>query len=296
VDTELPGSPPVAADFLTNAASLVHTRLVGLVTAASANAVVNPAGLAQVLPGQGGVLIWPTLGEVAMGWQSDHLEVGASVRNSDPAADQALQILACVGNRAMVLDGSAAMSRGMVVGKHGAVLISFPRSTLQQMGPGDRVVIDAFGVGLQITGQDQVFLHSCDPALLGWMVDGTEPHGRLRIRVSALFGREAAAGGLGMPASRFNLDLDPDLASRPGTGAAATLRLGDIVAVADQDHRSERRFRAGWLAVGVLCHGRSAAGGHGVGMATLLTAPADRISLIADSGASLRMFWPEASR
>ncbi len=294
--TELPGSPPVAADLLTNAASLVHTRLIGLVTAASVNAVINPAGFAEVLPGQGGVLIWPTLGEVAMGWQSDHLEAGASVRNSDPAADQAMQILACVGNRAMVLDGSAAMSRGMVVGKHGAVLISFPRSTLQQMGPGDRVVIDAFGVGLQITGQDQVFLHSCDPALLGWMVDGAEPHGRLRIRVSAVFGREAAGGGLGMPASRFNLDLDPDLASRPGTGAAATLRLGDIVAVADQDHRSERRFRVGWLAVGVLCHGRSAAGGHGVGMATLLTAPADRISLIADSGASLRMFWPEASR
>jgi hypothetical protein len=46
VGTELPGSPPVAADLLTNAASLVHTRLVGLVTAASANAVVNPAGFA----------------------------------------------------------------------------------------------------------------------------------------------------------------------------------------------------------------------------------------------------------
>jgi hypothetical protein len=177
------------------------------------------------------VLIWPTLGEVAMGWQSDQLEVGASVRNCDPAADQALQILACVGNRAMVLDGAAAMSRGMVVGQHGALLISFPRSTLQQMGPGDRVVIDAFGVGLQITGQDQVFLHSCDPALLGWTLDGAEPHGRLRIRVSAVFGREAAGGGLGMPASRFNLDLDPDLASRPVTGIGNLVpvhRAGDV--------------------------------------------------------------------
>jgi hypothetical protein len=114
VGTELPGSPPVAADLLTNAASLVHTRLIGLVTAASANAVVNPAGFAQMLPGQGGVRIWPTLGEVAMGWQSDHLEVGASVRNSDRAADQALQVLACVGNRAMVLDGSRFRIRGSV--------------------------------------------------------------------------------------------------------------------------------------------------------------------------------------
>jgi Domain of unknown function (DUF4438) len=285
----------MAADLPTNAASLVRTRLVGWVTAASANAVVNPAGLAQVLPGQGGLLIWPTLGEDATGWQSDHLEVGASIRHSDAAADQALQILACVGNRAVVIDGPAATTRGMVVGKHGAVLVAFPRTALQQIGPGDQVVIDAFGAGLQITGQNQVVLHSCDPALLSWIVDGTEPHG-LRIRVTAVFGREAPGGGLGMPASRFNLDLDPALAYRPGTGAAAALRLGDIVAVVDQDHRRERRFRAGWLAVGVICHGRSAAGGHGVGMATLLTAPAHWINLIADSEASLRTFWPEASR
>ena len=294
--TELLGGPPAAADLPTNASSLVRTRLTGLVTAASANAVVSPAGLAQVLPGQGGVLISPTLGEAATDWQSDHLEVGASVGHADPAADQALQILACVGNRAVVLDGPAASVSGMVVGKHGAVLVAFPRSALRLIGPGDQVVIEAFGAGLQITGQDQVVLHSCDPALLGWMAGGREPDGRPRIRVAALFAREAAGAGLGMSARRFNLDLDPALASRPGTGAAAALRLGDIVAVLDQDHRRERRFRAGWLAVGVLCHGRSAAGGHGVGMATLLSAPADRISLVADSEASLRAFRPEASR
>jgi hypothetical protein len=46
VGTGLPGSPPVAADLLTNAASLVHTRLVGLVTAASA----TPSSILPGLP------------------------------------------------------------------------------------------------------------------------------------------------------------------------------------------------------------------------------------------------------
>ena len=49
--------------------------------------------------------------------------------------------------------------------------------------------LEAFGAGLQLTGEDQVVLHSCDPALLGWLLDGTEPDGRLRepfARIGAL--------------------------------------------------------------------------------------------------------------
>jgi hypothetical protein len=288
-------SRPVATEPPTNAARLVRTRLAGVVSPASANAVVSPAGRAEVLPGQGGVLTSVQLGDAATGWCSDHLEVGASVQHPEPAADQALQVLACVGNQAVVLDGPAALARGMVAGKHSGLMIAFPPSALALIGPGDRVAVEAFGAGLQLTGEDQVVLHSCDPALLGWLLDGTEPGGRLRVRIAAQFSREAAGAGLGMPASRFNLDLDPALARDPATGAAADLRLGDVVAVVDQDHRRGRRFRSGWLAVGVLCHGRSAAGGHGVGMATLLTAPAGRLSLAGDATANLRSFWLAAA-
>src|ERR1700733_6033847 len=115
-------STPVATEPPTNTASLVRTRLAGVVSPASANAVVSPGGLAEVLPGQGGVLTSVQLGDAATGWCSDHLEVGASVRHPEPAADQALQVLACVGNQAVVLDGPAARARGMVAGKHGALL------------------------------------------------------------------------------------------------------------------------------------------------------------------------------
>jgi Domain of unknown function (DUF4438) len=285
----------VATELATNAARLVRTRLVGVVSPASANAVVSPAGLAEVLPGQGGVLTSVQLGDAATGWCSDHLEVGASIRHPEPAADQALQVLACIGNKAVVLDGPASAARGMVAGKHGALLVAFPSSELALIGPGDRVAIEAFGSGLRLAGEDRVVLHSCDPALLEWLLDGTEPDGRLRIRIAAIFAREAAGAGLGMPASRFNIDLDPALARDPVTSAAANLRLGDIVAVADQDHRCGRRFRAGWLAVGVLCHGRSAAGGHGVGMATLLTGPTDRLGLAGDAAANLKSFWLAAA-
>ena len=188
-------SRPVATEPPTNAARLVRTRLAGVGSPASANAVGSPAGRAEVLPGQGGVLTSVQLGDAATGWCSDHLEVGASVQHPEPAADQALQVLACVGNQAVVLDGPAALARGMVAGKHSGLMIAFPPSALALIGPGDRVVVEAFGAGLQLTGEDQVVLHSCDPALLGWLLDGTEPGGRLRVRIAAQFSREAAGAG-----------------------------------------------------------------------------------------------------
>lgn len=276
---------------MTNARQLVKVRLAGVISPASANTVLTPGGTVEVLPGQGGVLLAPALGDVAEGWQSDHLEVGASVRHPEPAADHALQILACVGNRAFVLDGPAAGTEGIVAGKHGALLAAFPQGVLALIGPGDRVAIDALGVGLRITGEESLTIHSCDPRLLFWLLDGTDQAGRLRVRVRAVFRPEAAGAGLGMPASHLNLDLDPSLTRDRIAGVPPVLRLGDIVAVEDQDHSHGRRSRKGWLAAGVLCHGRSAGGGHGVGMATLLSGPAARLALVEDNRTNLRQLW-----
>lgn len=62
----------------------------------------------------------------------------------------------------------------------------------------------------------------------------------------------------------------------PVAALAADLRFGDVIAIADQDHRYLRAPRAGWVAIGVVCHGRSVGGGHGFGMVTLLSGPMER--------------------
>jgi len=59
------------------------------------------------------------------------------------------------------------------------------------------------------------------------------------------------------------------------------------VAVLDQDHRYARCYRSGWVAIGVICHGASVGGGHGFGMMTLLSAPADRLALASSTEARL---------
>jgi hypothetical protein len=66
------------------------------------------------------------------------------------------------------------------------------------------------------------------------------------------------------------------------------VRFGDLVALEGADHRYSRHPDPDWLAIGPIVHGRSVQGGHGLGMATLLTAPKARLALHQRDGVNLR--------
>ena len=241
-----------------------------------------------MLPGQGGVVLGVGQGDPADTWESDHLEPGASVGHPDPAANGAIQLLACVGNPAIVLDGPGAGMRGVVAGKHGAVLVAFDPDETARLRPGDWVAIETRGVGLAIDHEPDIVCHSCSTELLEGLVSGRAADGRLRVSVIAQLPAEAAAAGIGMPASMFNIDLQVD--QPPVDALASGLRFGDVVARLDHDHRWGRQMRPGWLAVGIIAHGHSEGGGHGLGMITLLSGPAHRFTLERSSNATLKRF------
>lgn len=264
---------------------LIRTRLLGWVAPSAANHVVDHEGRALVRPGQGGVILGLGPGDPAGGWESDHLEPGASLAHPDPSANRALQTFACLGNRATVTGGAAVGAEGVVVGKHGATIVAFSPADLELLAPGDPVVVDGHGVGLAIPDEPAVAVHSCSPEVLDGLLAGSTPDGRWRVRVAAILPPEAAAAGLGMDVARFNIDLQVD--QPPVAAAADGLRFGDIVALLDQDHSVGREHRAGWIAIGAIAHGHSVGGGHGLGMVTLVSGPEDRFSLEAASGASL---------
>ena len=114
--------------------------------------------------------------------------------------------------------------------------------------------------------------------------------GKLRVKVAAVLPSIAAAAGLGMPAAMFNMDLHTS--SPPVADMAANLRFGDIVAVMDQDHRFGRQHRKGWAMVGIVSHGTAVGGGHGLGLMTLLTAPAERFVFEVSDRAQLANLLP----
>lgn len=277
-------SPPVS----TNADRLVRTRLRAVVQPASANQIVRPDGAFAILPGQGGVIAGIGLGDVAGKWDGDHVEPGASLGHPDPLANHAIRFLSCVGNRVDVLDGAAAGARGIVFGKHGAVLAMFAADVLAKLAPGDGIGIEAQGIGLADDEFSDVTCHSCSPALFASLVQ--KSGGKLRVNVAAVLPSVAAAAGIGMPAAMFNMDLHTS--SPPVADMAKGLRFGDIVAVMDQDHRFGRQHRKGWAMVGIVSHGTATAGGHGLGLMTLLTAPAERFDFHISDKAQLTHLLP----
>jgi hypothetical protein len=255
----------------TNAARLVRTRIAAIIMPSAANHAVAADGTLGVLPGQGGIVLGIKLGDRAGDHLGDHVEPGISLGYPEALANQAIQTLSCVGNPVEIVDGPASGARGIVYGKHGAVLAALSQLVLAVIGPGQRVAIEACGSGLVIEDFPDITCLSLSPALAdNWLQDIARD--RLVVPVVTELPPEAAAAGFGMPTYRFNMDLHSD--QPPMAAMCRDLAFGDLVAVRDQDHRFGRRFRKGWIAVGVICHGRTIAGGHGFGFATLLTGPA----------------------
>lgn len=281
-------SATVATEIRFNTPRLVVVRAAGVVLQACANEVVDHTGHHVVRPGQGGVVIEPRLGEPADDWLADHLEPGASVGDPDPSVDRALGSLSCVGNRAQVRDGPAAGAEGIVIGKHGAVLVTFGQAATALLAPGEHIAIDTHGIGLALDGEPDIAFLSCSPIVAGGLVTGRTADGRIRVRVVRVLPSEVAAAGFGMPSVRFNMDLQVDGSTT--ADAAGGLRFGDVVAVTDQDHTHGRRYRPGWVAIGMVCHGSSIPGGHGLGIVTLLTGPLSRIDVFEDARSRLGSF------
>jgi len=135
----------------------------------------------------------------------------------------------------------------------------------------------------------QVVVKNCDPDLLAAMPGGTRPDGRLEVHVAARVPAEAIGAGAGMASEYANTDL---MGAYAGLGPDLSLgleglRIGDLVALADADHRYGRGYRPDYLTIGVISTGQCMMFGHGPGPSTLLSGPASAFCLVDDGDANL---------
>jgi hypothetical protein len=274
----------------TNADRLVRQVLAGEVWPPLADRHayrIGPDGQPFLLPGMGGVTLDVHCGDPATGYASDHLEPGASIRHRDPGANMALQFLTCVGNEVQVVSGPAAGVVGHVIGQHAYVLADFPDAA--DLATGDAVTVLAVGQGLALPDHRQVVVKNCAPGLLAAMPGGTRPDGRLAVHVAARVPAEAIGAGAGMASEYANTDL---MGAYAGLGPDLSLgleglRIGDLVALADADHRYGRGYRPDYLTIGVISTGQCMMFGHGPGPSTLLSGPASAFCLVDDVDANL---------
>ena len=260
-----------------NGDELLVTAVVGEVTSPSMDSnpyEIGADGVPSVPIGVGGICYNVRVGMSALGWVGDQVEPGVSLAHPVAAANEALNVFACVGNRAVVRSGDAAGAEGAVVGKHEAfmaskhVLVHLDERALEQVAPGDSFLIRAHGRGMRVDGLPRIACHSLGPELWNaWAPQVRD--GRLALRVTRVFPSEVVGMGSGRVSAVTSIALQTDGA---GDGVEE-LRLGDLVAIRDWDATYYTGYREGALTVGVVACGDSPILGNGPGVTILVSAP-----------------------
>ena len=247
---------------------------------------ISAQGNPVVLPGVGGITYNVRVGDLACGWEADHVEPGVSVENKENdsrfgrGANTAFNVLSCVGNEAVVVTGDAKGAKGVVTGKHGGiehVLMDFQPEILEKLLLGDKVLVKAFGVGLKLLDFPDIKVMNMDPRFLEAL--DPKPSGE-KLEVAVAHVIPAAIMGSGLGANQtYSGDYDIQLFDenvRKEFGLDG-LRLGDVVAIKDADHSYGRIYKQGAMSVGIVVHTNCVSSGHGPGVTTLFTSSTGKI-------------------
>jgi hypothetical protein len=246
-------------------------------------------GVPFCLPGSGGIVYNVRVGDSAYGWVADHIEPGVSALNPDNDQNLCLQNLVCVGNWATVVTGDAKGEKGTVVGKHGGAehtLIDFPRSTMEKLVYGDKIMLRLHGKGLIFEDYPGIRTLCISPRLLKIMgLSGG--NGKLIVPVVARVPPQFMGSGLGMHSERSDYDIMTADRKTLAEHGLDRLRMGDFVALMDHDNRFGRCLRRGAITIGVIGHGDCHMAGHGPGVVSLFTSPEPVIEPVIDADANV---------
>jgi len=273
----------------TNADRLVMLSVAGQVSspmmAPGGYRISGNTGSPIILPGTGGITYNVKVGDSACGWVADHVEPGVSVKNlsageGNRSANAALNILACIGNDALVISGDAKGARGTVTGKHGGiehVLMDFAPGALEKLAVGDKVLVKAVGTGLTVEGFEHIKMMNLDPRFLSKMRVKALGN-KLEVPVACEVPATLMGSGIGKPHAHsgdYDIQLlDSKTIDRLGI---TDIKLGDIVAIRDADHTFGRMYRKGSITIGVVVHSDCVISGHGPGVTTIMTSSGGRI-------------------
>lgn len=247
-----------------------------------------------VLPGIGSVVYNVKVGDSAVDWEGDHVEPAVSMV-ADPEdrtgpANRGLNTFACVGNAAVVVSGEAKGAKGVVTGHHGGVehvIIDFSDKALNAIAVGDKIIVQGMGQGLRLLDYPEIHVQNCSPELLfGWRI--IEEKKALRVPVTTIVPGKLMGSGVGSKGSHSGdydiMTSDPEANAEIGL---SRLRLGDLIAITEHDTRYGRCYRQGFVTFGVVIHSDSKLAGHGPGITTLITGPADLLLPKVDDQANI---------
>jgi hypothetical protein len=244
-------------------------------------------GMSTVPIGMAGVVYNARVGDPAFGWAGDHVEPGVSIAHPDSDVDHAMHYLMCVGNEAVVVSGLAAGARGIVTGEHARVLIDLEPDVLEQLCIGDKILVKTHGRGMRLLDCPGVLVKKAGPNLIEKWGLRLSPKGRLQVPVVATMPAHILGSGAELTPEFVDQDMmTGDRAALAELGID-NLKLGDLVAVMDTDHRYGRGYKPGGVTIGLIMHGDSPTSGHGPGCQDLLVCANGEIEPIINPQANI---------
>ncbi|MFC1803569.1 DUF4438 domain-containing protein [Thermoproteota archaeon] len=257
---------------------------------------VGANGDLHILPGTGGITYNVRVGDSAIGWMGDHVEPGVSVENrvSDSrfprGQSRALNVLSCIGNEALVVKGNAKGAKGVVVGKHGGiehVMVDFQPEVMEQLVIEDKIMIKAYGQGLQLVDLPEVKVFNVSPEFLE-ALDPKIKDRKLEVLVTHKVPAAIMGSGLGRShVASGDYDITMFCEDTCEGHGLNDIRLGDLVAIMDSDQSYGRIYRRGSVSIGIVTHSNSYIAGHGPGVTTLFTSTKGLIEPVIDDDANI---------
>ncbi len=282
----------------TNADKIVCVSVMGQIASPSFPGLpaqpysLDSQGRPYLMPAYGGIVYNVSVGDTAYGWLADNVHPGVSIMLKDDTGNRGLNILACVGNAAIVMTGDAKGTRGVVTGKSGRfsehVIIHFEKAAREKMAIGDKIVIRSQGVGMDLLDHPNVMLKSCSPELLDSLEVTTGSDGRLNVPCVAVVPPHLLGAGAGLTSEGGSLHIQSTDKEALQEAGLENLRLGDVVALADYDSSWNHGYLRGAVGIGVVGQGDSPRNGYGPGVTLIMTSASGGINPVVSPGVNLR--------
>lgn len=246
-------------------------------------------GKPKMAIGIGGINYNLKIGDRIFGWAAgDRATVGvATVGKGEDRFRSAWLNYASIGNEVKILDGDAKGKKGIVIGKFERyVLVHFDDAVLEKLAIDNTIQAKACGVGLEIEGFDDVFIHGLDPTTLERMAI-RDVDGGLVIPVVKEIPAEIVGRGSGGSSLSGNWHIQtcypPDIEEY----RLDELRFGDLVLLKDIQTDYGKGYFRGGATVGVVCSGPSDFSGLGIGVTPILSTRSRKIMARLDPAANI---------
>lgn len=223
--------------------------------------------------GTGGINYNLKLGDSIFGWASaDRATFGVATEGiGDDRFREAWLTYTSIGNEVRILSGEAKGQKGIIAAKFGSyVLIHFDDAVLDKLSIGDTLQAKANGVGLEIDGFKEIFVHGIAAEVLEKIASRTA-EGKIQVPVVKEIPAEIVGQGSGGSSLSGNWHIQTTYPPDIKQYGLDELRFGDLVLLKDIETDYGKGYCKGGATLGIVCSGPSDISGLGIGVAPILS-------------------------